>query len=104
MDSVFADSGYWIAMLDPSNELHRKATLITEQLRYRRIVTSEMVLVEFLNAMSKLGEHDQRLAVGTVTGIRNDSTIETVPQTSQRFAAAVRLYVQAGYRALLRDD
>ena len=126
MDVVFADAGYWIAILDPSDELHQRAQLVTGQLGCRRIVTSEMVLVEFLNAMSKLGEHDRRLAVGTV------------PQTSQRFAAAIRLYserpdqqwsltdcasflimeergirealaydrdfVQAGYRALLRDD
>ena len=138
MYPVFADSGYWIAILDPSDELHQRAQLVTGQLGSRRIVTSEMVLVEFLNAMSKLGELDRRLAVGTVTGIRNDSTIETVPQTSQRFAAAIRHYserpdqqwsltdcasflimeergirealaydrdfVQAGYRALLRDD
>ena len=138
MDVVFADAGYWIAILDPSDELHQRARLVTGQLGSRRIVTSEMVLVEFLNAMSKLGEHVRRLAVGTVTGIQNDSTVETVPQTSQRFAAAIRLYserpdqqwsltdcasfsimdergirealaydrdfVQAGYRALLRDD
>ena len=138
MYPVFADSGYWIAILDPSDELHQRAQLVTGQLGSRRIATSEMVLVEFLNAMSKFGEHDRRLAVGTVTGIRNDSTVEMVPQSSQRFAAAIRHYserpdqqwsltdcasflimeergirealaydrdfVQAGYRALLRDD
>ena len=138
MDAVFADAGYWIAILDPSDELHQRARLVTGQLGSRRIVTSEMVLVEFLNAMSKLGEYDRRRAVGTVTGIRNDSTVEMVPQTSQRSADAIRRYserpdqqwsltdcasflimeergiqealahdrdfVQAGYRALLRDD
>ena len=53
MRTVFADSGYWIAMYSPSDQLHLKARSITAGLEPCRIVTSQMVLVEFLNHMSE---------------------------------------------------
>ena len=49
MITVFADAGYWIAMYDPQDALHPKARQVTRELGQISIVTSEMVLVEFLN-------------------------------------------------------
>ena len=48
MREVFADTGYWIAMFDPSDEMHERAMTVTARLGLCRIVTSQMVLVEFL--------------------------------------------------------
>lgn len=55
---VFVDAGYWIAMLNPEDVLHLRATLTAERLGSRRIVTSDMVLVEFLNHVSRFGPHN----------------------------------------------
>lgn len=92
MDEVFADSGYWIARTCPNDALHQKANLVAGQLGSRRIVTSEMVLVEFLNYMSKLGSQNRRLAVETVQDLYDNPRVEIVPVNSQQLWAAVDLY------------
>jgi predicted nucleic acid-binding protein len=44
MKKVFADTGYWIALLNPSDELHQKARIITAFLMPSlEIITSEMI-------------------------------------------------------------
>ena len=49
MNAVFADAGYWIALLNPRDQLHTKAITVSNTLQGRSIVTSQMVLTEFLN-------------------------------------------------------
>jgi uncharacterized protein len=48
MDRVFADAGYWIALLNPRDDLHNKASASAQSYSPKQIVTSEMVLTEFL--------------------------------------------------------
>lgn len=55
MKTVFADTGYWIALLDPQDTLHQKAVNLTLSLAQAKICTSEMVLTEVLNHFSKRG-------------------------------------------------
>ena len=43
MKKVFADTGYWIALLNPKDALYPKARQLTVTLKPRPIVTSEMV-------------------------------------------------------------
>lgn len=92
MRIVFADTGYWIAITNPGDELHESARLVAERLGEFHIVTSEMVLVEFLNFMSKLGEYKRKLAVDVLREILNDPQVDVVSQTSQQFRDAVDLY------------
>ena len=92
MSKVFADSGYWIAITRTGDGLHRKARVVTQQIGPVKIFTSELVLVEYLNDMSKLGEYYRRLAVDTVRDLQNDSNVEIVPATSRQFWEAVQYY------------
>jgi len=55
MERVFADTGYWIALLNPRDDLHNKATAVARDYGLGQIVTSEMVLTEFLNSFSDYG-------------------------------------------------
>ena len=48
MRTVFADTGYWIAMSNPRDQWYENAKSATARLGSVRIVTSQMVLVEFL--------------------------------------------------------
>ena len=138
MITVFADAGYWIAIYDPRDALHQKAIQVTRELGPVRIVTSEMVLVEFLNYASKGGELVRAQAVDAERKLRDNPNVDIKPQTGQQFRAAADRYasrpdqrwsitdcasflimeereitealaydldfVQAGFRALLRDD
>lgn len=94
MTPVFADTGYWIALLAPGDSLHAKAVALTETLGRRTIVTSEMVLTEFLNEFSKRGEYHRTAAAQFVLGLRTQDATEIVPQTPEQFEAALDLYLR----------
>ena len=92
MRTVFADSGYWIALYDPLDGLHPKARAISAQLGPCRIVTSQMVFVEFLNHMGKGGQRRREEAVAIVTRLANTPSIQVIPQTADQFSFAVTHY------------
>ena len=92
MREIFADTGYWVALIMPRDQLHHIALRITDELPPHRIVTTEMVLVELLNAMSKGGRRNRELASHMLTDIYDDRAIEVVPQTSLQFREAASRY------------
>jgi predicted nucleic acid-binding protein len=49
MRVIFADTGYWVALLNPHDNLHQKALNLSKAVQPAHIVTTEMVLVEVLN-------------------------------------------------------
>ena len=53
MKTVFADTGYWIAILNPVDGLRVKAVSLSNALEPFQIVTSEMVFTEVLNSFSR---------------------------------------------------
>jgi predicted nucleic acid-binding protein len=55
MSQVFADTGYWIALLNPRDELHERAREVSATLELDQIVTSEWVLTELLNSFAERG-------------------------------------------------
>jgi len=92
MERVFADSGYWIALLNPRDVLHQKAHAVLRDLGSAQIVTTEMVLTEFLNSFGNYGATLRQTAAGAVGSLRRASQIVIIPQTTQVFARALKLY------------
>src|SRR5712691_12004953 len=103
MRQVFADTGYWIALVNPRDQIHAKAVSVTQQLSPVRILTSEMVLAEVLNSFSDGGL--LRQAVGSmVQRLRNNRDVIIVPQTSEQFEGALRRYKQAADKSWSLTD
>jgi predicted nucleic acid-binding protein len=94
MTILFADTGYWIALLDPQDTLHQRAKSLTTSLTSAKIVTSEMVFTEVLNAFSKRGSFLRKSAVSLIEGVGINPNVTVVPQTSELFQAALQLYRQ----------
>ena len=92
MRVVFADTGYWLATLDPGDGLHEKAQAVTEQMGPIQILTTDMVLVELLTSMSGRGEYNRRLAAETVRALMTSPDVDVVEQTRAQFEAAVTRY------------
>ena len=92
MRTVFADTGYWVALLNPRDELHDKATELSKSLDPVHIVTSEMVLTEVLNDFSKRGDYLRQAATELIDRIQENSNITVVSQTSQQFQQGLELY------------
>jgi predicted nucleic acid-binding protein len=94
MNAVFADAGYWIALFNPRDQLHDKAVVAAQVTQERPIVTSQMVLTEFLNHYASYGEPFRQRAVQVARSLQDDAGVEIVSQTAEQFAAAFTLYAQ----------
>ncbi len=92
MRTLFADSGHWIALLHPRDQMHEQAKAVAASLGPVAIVTTQMALAEALNHLSGKDEQLRSLAVELVKGLENNSEVEIVPQTDAQFRAAVELY------------
>jgi predicted nucleic acid-binding protein len=94
MKTVFADSGFWVALLNPRDTLHEAADQLRAQFNSALIVTSEMVLTEVMNHFSESGDYLRRAASALVEGLCESPRCEVIPQTSGQFRNAARLYGQ----------
>lgn len=92
MKVIVADTGYWVAVLNPKDHWNGRANEVSRGLGKFRIVTSEMVLNELLAALSKVAVRST--AIRGVEAIRGDPNIEVVPQTSLQFGEAFGMYCQ----------
>lgn len=92
MKQVFADTSYWIALLNPHDELHRKAIAASQDYPAEQVVTSEMVLVELLNGFSDHGPRVREAVSRAVQTLRSDPRIRVIPQTGDQFDRALVRY------------
>ena len=56
MAALFADSGYWIALIDSKDQLHSRARAASARLNDFEIVPTQMALVETLACLPGRGE------------------------------------------------
>ncbi len=94
MKTVFVDTGYWVAILNSDDGLHQIAVSVTTALSSFRMVTSEMVFTEVLNSFSKQGAFLRQNAVALIEQSVRKPNIEVIPQTSDLFHRALKLYQQ----------
>ena len=103
MKQIFADTSYWIALVNPRDHIHAKAVSVTQQLSSAKILTSEMVLTEVLNSFSDAGPLRQAVG-GIVQRLRSNRDVIIVPQTSEQFESALRRYKQAADKSWSLTD
>jgi uncharacterized protein len=97
VDEVFADANYLIAVQIPRDSLHPIAVKLAAALRpTTRIVTSELVLLEFLTHFSRSGATVRQQALATWKDLHRDPTVTIVPATLSLLESAATLYGRAG--------
>jgi predicted nucleic acid-binding protein len=104
MKRVFADTGYWIALLDPQDTLHSKAINLSITFTQVQIVTGEMVLTEILNHFSKRGNFLRYAAANFIESLQENPSITIIPQTDSIFQQALILYKQRPDQAWSHTD
>ena len=92
MSLVFADSGYWLALLDPLDALRAQALSLSPRYEEREIVTTQMVLVEVLTGLSGKGPYRRATAARYVRYLLNDSDVEVIRQSDEQFRSALERY------------
>lgn len=90
MRRVFADSLLWIAIASPRDQWHTPAVEAGRTLQGARIITTEEVLTEFLNALRHHPDL-RRAATRMVKGIQGDPDITILQQSRQSFFAGLAL-------------
>ncbi len=131
----FADTGYWLALINSDDEYYVRARALAARL-HGPLVTTEAVILEVGDALSRLRWRD--LGAALLADLRRDPRLEIIPVTSELVERAIQLYasrldkewgltdcvsfvvmqergivealaadqhfLQAGFRALLRED
>ena len=92
MPAVFADTAYWIALLNPKDNLHEKAVAVSKKLKRHRIVTSEMVFTELLNAFAGKGDILRVRTCELIGQIRSNPNTMVVNMSHFGFDMAMQLY------------
>jgi len=92
MRTVYADTGYWIALLSERDDLNETARTIAQSLSPLHIVTSEMVLTEFLNYYARSGSSVKAAATKSVEAIIADPNVTVVPQTRDLFRRSIERF------------
>jgi uncharacterized protein len=137
VNPIFADTGYFIALLNPGDQLHSKALHLAQVLAQQTILTSDLVLVELLNDFSDRRNSLRQAAGNFVRQLQNSRSTQIIHINPSLFEDALTLYnqrtdkawsltdcssflimshygitdaiaydkhfIQAGFRALLRD-
>jgi uncharacterized protein len=102
MRRIFADTSYWMALVNPRDQIHRKAMSVSQELSTESLFTTEMVLVEVLNGFS---DSLYREAVGRmVAGLRQDQNLTIVRQTPAQFESALQRYQQSADKSWSLTD
>ncbi len=89
---LFADTFYWIALLNPRDAFHTAVLAYSRTLATARVVTTDEVFAEALNYGSDAGPYWRGLAAAQVPDLRTDPAIDVPPQTRADFDAALALY------------
>jgi predicted nucleic acid-binding protein len=94
MSAVFADTFYWIALADYTDDAHHRALALTAERAGTAIVTTDEVLAEYLTFFSAAPEVVRRGVAASVQGILANPLIRVIPQTRASFLAGLDLYIQ----------
>lgn len=92
MKRLFADTVYWIALTNSFDQYHTRAVEISEALSPCRLFTTDLVLIEFLNALADNGLHIRAAAVQMVEAIMNNPQVTVVPMNRRTFMRSLGLY------------
>jgi len=91
MNKVFVDANYWIAITNERDQLHTNAIKARQNLGEAILITSDEVLIEYLNAFSKSRILRQKAAL-IVQAILSDSNIVVHQQSHHSFLNGLHRY------------
>ena len=92
MTIVFADTLYWIALINARDQWHERAVAIKTTLAGSSLVTTESVLLEMANFFAEYGEVMRRKVALAIRAILTDEQVEVVSASHQTFVDGLTMY------------
>jgi predicted nucleic acid-binding protein len=75
MKTIFADTFYWVALINNRDDWHEKAIEMTRKLQQVTIVTTDEVFIEVFNNLSAYGMSVRRKTLQVIRGLQNNPQI-----------------------------
>jgi predicted nucleic acid-binding protein len=94
MRQVFADTFYWVALVNPGDAWYTQVLNVSNSLGKIQIVTTEEVLTETLTFYSESGSYQRQRIVNFVESILKSLQTVVIQQTHESFLAGFSLYRQ----------
>jgi predicted nucleic acid-binding protein len=94
VNPIFADTFYWIALLNRDDPDHDRVTAFDLSLHRPPLVTTLEVLTEFLTYFSGRGSLFRKKAAAIAHALEDDPDVRLLRQTSESFSAGLRLYTE----------
>lgn len=92
MRPLFADTFYWISLLNRRDAWYRRVVAFSRTLGTRSFVTTEWVLAEFLAFYSAAGEVTRQRAAAQTREILRDPRIQVLSPSQALFLDGLALY------------
>jgi predicted nucleic acid-binding protein len=92
MTALFADTFYWIALADATDNSHQRALALTKERAGSHIVTTDEVLAEYLTFFATAPEPFRRAAADSVQRLLASSLVQVIAQSRDSFLAGLQLY------------
>lgn len=89
MSAVFADTSFYVALLNPNDRFHQASRVQTQAIT-GPFITTEWVLLELANYLSKA--HNRRLFVALLDDLKSDGRVMIVPSSPEVFEQGVTSY------------
>ncbi|MDJ0659576.1 MAG: PIN domain-containing protein [Crocosphaera sp.] len=94
MRLVFADTFYWVALINPQDDWHKRVIQVSQSLTQTQLITTEEILGEVLTFYSKSGYQSRQKTVTFVRNILNHYQVQVIEQSHQSFYLGFALYQQ----------
>lgn len=92
MKQIFADTFYWVALINPKDNWHQRVRVVTSSLKNVEIVTTDEIFVEVLNFLSAQGISMRRRTVEFIDDLMQNPHILVIPQHRESFLQGFNLY------------
>lgn len=93
MHALFADANFYIAAINPRDQLHQRALTIAREIGQERpILTTDFVLVEVCRFMARKGDFFRQRALTLVASLRANPQVTVVPASRGLFDDALDVY------------
>ena len=89
MREVFADTSFWFALLLRSDQWYAAAQRARHAIGSRKVVTTELVLIELLDGISRYGAYYRDSAANFAKELRASRQVEVIKHESDQVWAAV---------------
>ena len=92
MTAVFADTFYWIAVTNARDSAHEEAKRLSRSLASVTLVTTEPVLIEYLNYFAAWGSELRGIASANANTMLSNPSVRVLPLTARSLRAGIDLY------------